>query len=73
MIARGDLVGEILRLCSDQSLHGKQLFRGYHLVGAASEKIHWKAQAREVDLLPEGTKLPLAISLRLYSFSITSR
>ena len=54
MIARGDLVAEILRLRSDQPLYCKQLFRGNHFVGASSKKIHWKPQAREVDLLPEG-------------------
>src|ERR1700694_647925 len=35
MIARGDLVTEILRLRSYQPLHCKQLFRGNHFVGDA--------------------------------------
>src|ERR1700694_2516629 len=48
MIARGDLVTEILRLRSYQPLHCKQLFRGNHFVGAPRKKIHWKPQAREV-------------------------
>src|ERR1700682_6669974 len=53
MIARGDLVAEKLRLRFYQLLHGKQLFRGNHSVGAPGKKIHWKPQAREVDLLPQ--------------------
>ena len=73
MIARGDLVAEILRLCSYQPLHCKQLFRSNHFVGAPNKKIHWKSQAREVDLLPQGDEASPASSLRLYSFSITSR
>jgi len=56
MIARGDLVAETLRLRSYQPLHCKQLFRGNHFVGAPSKKIHWKPQAREVDLLPQGNQ-----------------
>ncbi|MHC2390776.1 hypothetical protein ACVMFA_003840 [Bradyrhizobium liaoningense] len=58
MIARGDLVA-ILRLCSYQPLHCKQLFRSHHFVGAPNKKLHWKSQAREVDLLPQATKLSL--------------
>ena len=54
MIARRDLVAEMFRLRSCQPLHGKQLFRGNHFVGAPSKKIHWKPQLREVDLLPKG-------------------
>ena len=57
MIARGDLVAEILRRRSGQLLHGKQLFRRNHIVGAPGKKIHWKPQAREVDLLPQGYKV----------------
>src|SRR5882724_434344 len=53
MIARGDLVAEIVRLRPYQPFHCKQLFRGNHFVGARSKKIHWKPQAREVDLLPQ--------------------
>jgi hypothetical protein len=54
MIARGDIVAEILRRRSDQPLHCKQLFRGNHFIGASSQKIHWKLQAREIDLLSQG-------------------
>ena len=54
MIARGDLVAEIVQLRSYQPLHCKQLFRGNHFVGAPSKKVHWKPEAREVNLLPQG-------------------
>src|ERR1700730_8272897 len=54
MIARRDLVADIFRLRSYQPLHCKQLFRRNHFVSAPSKKIHWKPQAREVDLLSEG-------------------
>jgi hypothetical protein len=47
------IVAEILRLCSYQPLHCKQLFRSNHFVGASSKKIHRKLQAREVNLLPQ--------------------
>jgi hypothetical protein len=54
MITRRDLVADIFRLRSPcQPLHCKQLFRSNHFVGAPGEKIHWKAQAREVDLLAQ--------------------
>jgi hypothetical protein len=53
MITRRDLVADIFRLRSYQPLHCKQLFRSNHFVGAPSKKIHWKLQAREVDLLPQ--------------------
>ena len=50
MITRRDRVADIFRLRSYQPLHCKQLFRSNHFVGAASKKIHWKPQPREVDL-----------------------
>jgi hypothetical protein len=53
MIARRDLVAEVLRLGSYQPLHCKQLFRSNHFIGAPSKKVHRKPQAREVDLLPQ--------------------
>ncbi len=53
MITRRDLVADIFRLRSYQPHHCKQLFRGNYFVGAASKKINWKLQSREVDLLPQ--------------------
>src|SRR6476661_1074321 len=53
MIARRDLAADIFRLGSYQPLHCKQLFRSNDFVGASSKQIHWKPQAREVDLLPQ--------------------
>lgn len=58
MIARRDLLTEVRRLCSNQPRHGKQLFRGNHLVRAPSWKLHWKPQAREVDRLSQGDEAP---------------
>src|SRR6266849_662171 len=68
MIALGDLVAEILRLRSYQPLHCKQLFRGYHFVGAPSKKIHWKPQAREVDLLPQSDEASAGEFVALVQF-----
>src|SRR5713226_6571700 len=68
MIARGDLVAEILRLRSYQPLHCKQLFRGNHFVGAPSEKIHRKPKAREVDLLPQGDEASAGEFVALVQF-----
>ena len=54
MIAPRDLLAEVLRRRSNQPLHRKQLFRGNHFVGASSKKVHWKPQAREIDVLSQG-------------------
>src|ERR1700682_2168582 len=68
MIARGDLVAEKLRLRFYQLLHGKKLFRGNHFVGAPSKKIHWKLQAREVDLLPQSDEASAGEFVALVQF-----
>src|SRR3984893_3245211 len=68
MIARRDLVAEILRLRSYQPFHCKQLFRGNHFVGAPSEKIHWKPQAREVHLLPQSDEASAGEFVALVQF-----
>src|ERR1700730_9850898 len=68
MIARRDLVAEILRLRSYQPFHCKQLFRGNHFVGAPSEKIHWKPLAREVDLLPQSDEASAGEFVALVQF-----
>src|SRR6266851_7246793 len=58
MIARRDLLTEVLRLRSNQPLHRKQLFRRNHFVDASGKKVHWKPQAREINLLPQGDETP---------------
>ena len=58
MIARRDLLAEVLRRRSNQPLHRKQLFRGNHFVGASGKKVHWKPQAREIDVLSQGDEAP---------------
>jgi len=53
MIARRDLVPQMLPRGSHQPLHRKQLFRGDHVVGAPGQQIDRKPQAREIDLVPQ--------------------
>ena len=53
MIARGNLVAEMIRLGSHQPFHSQHFFRGNHFVGIAGKKIHRQPQAREVDLLSQ--------------------
>ena len=53
MTTWSDLVAEMRRLRCYQPGHCKQLFRSNHFVGAPGKKIHWKLQAREVNLLSQ--------------------
>src|ERR1700730_18086850 len=68
MIARGDLVAEILRRRAHQPLRCKQLSRGNHFVGSPGKKIHRKQQAREVDRLPQGDEASAGEFVALVQF-----